>query len=149
MACLGAKNYDPTTAVTKGTAASAMAAFDTANARIAFVVPSSGRVWWRVKCTLHGATTMSQVLLGIMEGAAVKTKQSASAAPQGNLAATTLVPLEASGVIEGLTPGAALTYDAAWGIETFVASSLIKYGGPANATANNDFGALVFEIWEA
>ena len=149
MACLGAINYDPGTAVTKGTAASAMAAFDTTNARITFTVPASGRVLVRVKCQVHGATTFSSYLLGVMEGATVVFR----AAPMSGLAntavATAIVGLEVTGVISGLTPSSSKTYDAAWGCETFVTASLLKYGGPDSATANNAFGALTFEVWEA
>jgi hypothetical protein len=84
-----------------------------------------------------------------MNGASVV----ARVAPIGGLkttaVATAMVTQEATFVVPGLTPAASLTWDAAWGIETFVASSLIKYGGPDNATVNNAFGALQFEIWEA
>lgn len=149
MACLGAILYDPAVAVTKGSAASAMAAFDTTNARITFTVPASGKVLVRVGCVVHGATTFSTILLGVMEGSTVKGR----ACPIGGLkttaVATAMVWQEVSFVVPGLTPSAQLTWDAAWGIETFVASSLIKYGGPDNATGNNAFGALIFEIWEA
>jgi hypothetical protein len=149
MACLGAALYDPAVAVTKGAAASVMAAFDTTNARITFTVPPSGKVLSRVSCVVHGAITMSSFLLGILNGASVV----ARLAPIGGLVntavATALVRLEATFVITGLTPGASLTWDAAWGCETFVTSSLLKYGGPNNTTANDAFGALQFEVWEA
>lgn len=149
MACLGAVHYDPAVAVTKGAAASVLAAFDTTNARITFTVPTSGRVLVRIACVVHGATTMSSYLLGVLNGASVVGR----AAPIGGLlntaVATALLKLEATFVATGLTPGASLTWDAAWGCETFVASSLIKYGGPNDTTANNAFGGLVFEVWEA
>lgn len=149
MACLGAIAYDPSTAVTKGAAASVMAVFDTTNARISFTVPASGKVFVRVRCQLSGATTFSSYLLGVMEGSTVVFRS----APMGGLVntavATAIVPLEVTGVISGLTPGAAKTYDAAWGCETFVASSLLKYGGPNNTTASDAWGALIFEVWEA
>lgn len=149
MACLGAINYDPGTAVTKGTAASAMAAFDTTNARITFAVPASGRVLVRVKCQVHGATTFSSYLLGVMEGSTVVFRSAPMSGLANTAVATAIVGLEAVGVISGLTPAASKTYDAAWGCETFVASSLLKYGGPNDTTANNAFGALTFEVWEA
>ncbi len=38
---------------------------------------------------------------------------------------------------------------AAYGVETLVASTGLKYGGPNNTTANDAFGAFQFEIWEA
>jgi len=149
MACLGAVLYDPSTAATRGSAASAMAAFDTTNARITFTVPTSGRVLVRVCCPVHGATTYSTYLLGVMEGATVVGR----VAPIGGLKTTAvntaMVTQEATFVVPGLTPSASLTWDAAWGCETSVNNSLLKYGGPDNATANNAFGALIFEIWEA
>ena len=40
-----------------------------------------------------------------------------------------------------------LTWDAAYGVETAVAATGLKYGGPNNATANDAFGALIFEVW--
>lgn len=148
MQLLGAKLYDPNPAVSLGTAASAMAVFDTTNARISFTAPPSGYVRVVISCTIHGATTFSQILLGVLEGATVKGKVTPQVTLNGTALATTMMRARADFIVPGLTPGASLTWDAAWGIETFVASSLIKYGGPANATANNDFGALQFEIWD-
>jgi hypothetical protein len=98
---------------------------------------------------VHGATTFSTILLGVLEGATVKGRVCPIGGLKTTAVATAMITQEASFVVSGLTPGAALTWDAAWGIETFVASSLIKYGGPNNATANDAFGALVFEIWQA
>ena len=149
MACLGAILYDPVTAQTRGTAASAMAAFDTTNARIAFTVPASGRVLVRIVCVVHGATTFSTILLGVMSGATVVARVSPIGGLKTTAVATAMVTQEATFVVPYLTPGANLTWDAAWGIETFVTSSLIKYGGPNNTTANDAFGALQYEIWEA
>jgi len=149
MACLGAILYDPAVAVTKGTAASAMAAFDTTNARITFTVPSSGRVLVRIVCVVHGATTFSHILLGVMNGATVVGRVVPIGGLKSTAVATAMVTQEATFVVPGLTPAASLTWDAAWGIETFVTNSLIKYGGPDNSTANNAFGALIFEVWEA
>jgi hypothetical protein len=149
MACLGSVLYDPDPAVTKGTAASAMAAFDTANARITFTVPANGRVLVRVRCVVHGATTFSTILLGVMAGASVVKKVAPIGALKSTALATGQVVQEATFVVSGLTPAASLTWDAAWGIETFVASSLIKYGGPNNTTTNDAFGGLLFEVWEA
>jgi hypothetical protein len=149
MACLGAILYDPAVAVTKGTGASAMAAFDTTNARITFTVPASGRVLVRICCVVHGATTFSHILLGVLEGSTVKGRVVPIGGLKSTAVATAMVTQEATFVVPGLTPSASLTWDAAWGIETFVTSSLIKYGGPNDTTANNAFGALVFEVWEA
>lgn len=149
MACLGAILYDPAVAVTKGTAASAMAAFDTTNARITFTVPARGRVLVRVCCVVHGATTFSAFLLGVMNGATVVGRVSPIGGLKSTAIATAMVTQEATFVVSGLTPSASLTWDAAWGCETFVTASLLKYGGPNDTTANNAFGALQFEVWEA
>lgn len=149
MGCLGSILLDPATAQTRGTAASAMTAFDTTNARIAFTVPANGRVLVRLQCVVHGATTFSTILLGVMQGSTVLRRVAPIGALKNTAVATAQVTQEAVFVVSGLTPGANLTWDAAWGIETFVASSLIKYGGPNDATTNNAFGALLFEIWEA
>lgn len=148
MACLGAVLYDPGTAVTKGTAVSAMAAFDTTNARITFTAPASGRVLVRIQCVIHGATTFSAILLGVLEGSTVEGRVSPIGGLKATALATAMVTQEASFVVSDISAGSHI-YDAAWGIETFVASSLIKYGGPNDTTANNAFGALVFEIWDA
>lgn len=149
MACLGAVAYDPVAAVTKGTAASVMAAFDTTNARITFTVPSSGKVLIRIACPVHGATTFSTYLFGILEGSSVIVRSCPNGGLKTTAVATAMVMQESTFVISGLTPGGSKTYDAAWGCETFVASSLLKYGGPNDTTANNAFGALIFEVWEA
>jgi hypothetical protein len=144
---LAGTNYDPGTAATKGTAASALAAFDTTNLRLTFTVPSSGNVQVRILTVVSGATTASSILLGVLEGSTVRGRISPLGALPSGLAAGSHVVQEAVFVVTGLTPGASLTWDAAWGIETFVASSLIKYGGPNDATASNAFGATIFEIW--
>lgn len=126
-----------------------MAAFDTTNLRITFTVPASGRVLVRVQGTIHGAATFPQVLLGAMSGATVVGRTAPIGAPSGTALATTFMSVESLFAVTGLTPGASLTYDAAWGTETLVAATGIKYGGPNNTTANDAFGGLVFEIWEA
>jgi hypothetical protein len=147
MACLAAKAYDPAVSVSKATSALlAMTALDTVNLRLSVTVPANGRVLVRLKGVLHGATTVPQILLGVLEGSTVR----ARAAPDvsgGNLAATTLVAVEALIPITGLTPGA-VNWDAAYGVETIVASTGLKYGGPNDTTANNAFGAFIFEAWE-
>lgn len=149
MALLAGVNYDPATAVNKATTALlAMTALDTTNLRLNFTVPASGKVLVSLRGVLHGAATFPQILLGVLEGATVKGR----AAPMvggGNLAATTLLKAEAEFLVTGLTPGANLTWDAAYAVETLVASTGLKYGGPNNTTANDAFGGFAFEIWEA
>lgn len=148
MALLGAKMYDPTTAVSKATtAALAMTALDTTNLRISFTAPTNGAVLVRLQGTLHGATTFPQIMLGVMSGATVMGRVAPAGLPNGNLAATTFLTVEAVFVVPGLTGGSAQTWDAAYGVETVVASTGLKYGGPNNTTANDAFGAFLFEIW--
>lgn len=147
MNLLGAILYDPTTAVSKvTTAAIAMTAIDTTNLRLAITVPAHGKVRFRLSSTLHGATTMPQIMLGVMNGAAI-VGRIAPMFGATNIAATSLVKVEADFVSTGLTPGA-MNCDAAYGVETLVAATGLKYGGPNNTTANDAFGAFVFEAWD-
>jgi hypothetical protein len=69
-------------------------------------------------------------------------------APSGELAATTKVPVEALFVVSGLAAGSH-TFDAAYSVETAVASTGLKYGGPNDTTSDNAFGGFAFEIWSA
>lgn len=150
MSCLGSKVYDPATAVNKvTTAALAMTALDTTNLRIVFTVPASGRVFVRLMGTVHGATTFPTILLGVLEGATVIARVCPIGGLKTTAVATAMVTQEATFVIEGLTPSQQKTWDAAYGVETLVASTGLKYGGPNNATANDAFGAFIFEVWEA
>jgi hypothetical protein len=126
-----------------------MTALDTTNLRATFTVPASGRVLVRIQGCVHGATTFPQILLGVMDGSTVV----ARAAPIGGLKTTAvtsaMVTQEATFTVSGLTPSSSVTWDAAYGVEITVASTGLKYGGPNNATANNAFGALLFEVWAA
>lgn len=150
MGLLAGKNYDPAAAVTKATSALlAMTALDTTNLRLTFTVPASGAVLVRLRGTIHGATTMPSVLLGVLEGSTVICRQAPIGGLVNTAVATAMIGVEASFVVTGLTPGAAKTWDAAYGVETIVASTGIKYGGPNDTTANNAFGAFTFEVWSA
>lgn len=150
MALLAGTLYDPATAVSKATtAALAMTAIDTTNLRLTFTVPMSGRVLVRLQGTLHGATTFPQILLGVLEGATVKGRVAPGGLKQGTDLATTFLTVEGIFVVTGLSPAASLTWDAAYGVETVVASTGLKYGGPNNTTANDAFGGFTFEIWAA
>lgn len=145
---LGAAHYDPGSAVVKATdTLLAMTALDTTNLRVTFTVPESGRVMVRLAGVLHGAATLAQILLGVLEGSTVKGR-SAPSIGGGNLASTSLVKAESVFPVTGLTPGAQLTWDAAYSVETVVASTGLKYGGPNNATANDAFGGFIFEVWD-
>lgn len=148
MALLAGTLYDPSTAVTKNTtAALAMTALDTANLRLSFTAPANGAVLVRLNGTIHGATTFPQILLGVLEGSTVKGRVHPRAVIGGTNLATTMLDVEALFVVTGLTPGASLTWDAAYGVETLVAATGLKYGGPNDATANNAWGGFAFEIW--
>lgn len=149
MGILNATAYDPAAAVTKSTAALlAMTALDTANLRLTFTVPSTGRVLVHLRGTLHGAATYPQILLGILEGATVRARHTPLVTIGGTALATTSAKAESTFVVSGLTPAANLTWDAAYGVETLVAATGLKYGGPNNATANDAFGAFQFEVWD-
>jgi hypothetical protein len=147
MALLAAKHYDPAVAVTKATtAALAMTALDTTNLRLTFTAPANGRVLVRLAGVLHGAATVPQIMLGVLSGSTVMGR----AVPMlggGNLAATSLIAAEAMFVVTGLT--GSQTWDAAYGVETVVASTGLKYGGANDSTVNNSFGGFSFECWEA
>lgn len=148
MKLLASKLYDPATAVSKATtAALAMTALDTTNLRLTVTVPSHGYLHVRMRGVLHGATTVPQIMLGTLEGTTVRGR----AAPMlggGNIAATTLVKAEAEFTINGLTGGASIVLDAAYAVETVVAATGLKYGGPNNTTANDAFGGFSFEIYD-
>lgn len=150
MGLLAGAAYDPAVAVTKSTtAALAMTALDTTNLRLAFTAPANGTVMVRLQGTLHGAATFPQILLGVLEGATVKKRVAPAGLPNGNLAATTFLTVEALFLVTGLTPSASLTWDAAYGVETIVANTGLKYGGPNDTTVNNAWGAFLFEVWTA
>lgn len=147
MGILGAIAYDPASAVSKATDTRiAMTAFDTTNLRLTFTAPASGKVLVRIQCAVHGATTSPSILLGVLDGSTVKGR----IAPAGRIEsplATAFVLREVVFPVTGLTPAASYTWDAAYGVETEVASTAVKYGGPNNTTANDAFGAIIFEIW--
>jgi hypothetical protein len=146
---LAGKLYDPSTAVSKATtAALAMTAIDTTNLRLTFTVPASGIVRVRLGAVVHGATTFPSILLGVLEGSTVRGRLAPVQSLGNTAVATALVQVEADFLVTGLTPGASLSWDAAYGVETLVAATGLKYGGPNNATANDAFGGFFFEIWD-
>ena len=149
MALLAYKHYDPAVAVTKATnVALAMTALDTTNLRNTFLAPASGNVLVRMQFTVHGATTTPQMLMGVLNVTTVVARTTPRLNGM-NLTAATLVACEASCIVGGLTPEQSYSFDAAYGVETGVSSSAIKYGGPNTSTANNAFGGFSFEIWSA
>lgn len=149
MTLLAGVNYDPGTAVSKATtAALAMTALDTTNLRLTFNAPTNGKCLVRLQGVLHGATTFPQILLGVMSSTTVLGRQAPKVLLGGTALATTFAVAEALFLITGLTSGAAQTWDAAYGVETLVASTGLKYGGPNNTTANDAFGGFIFEVWD-
>ena len=148
MNLLAAKLYDPAVAVSKATSALlAMTAFDTTNLRLNVTVPAHGFVFFRMRCSLSGATTMPQVLLGVMNGATIVGRAVPQASLGGTALATTNVPLVAEFTVSGLTPGST-NFDAAYDVETLLAATNIHYGGPNDTTANNAWGGFLFEAWD-
>jgi hypothetical protein len=148
MKLLAAKLYDPAVAVVKNTtAALAMTALDTVNLRLAVTVPAHGMLRIRLMSVIHGAATYPSILLGAMNGATVIGRVAPVQSLGNTAVATALVNVEADFIVTGLAPGA-MNVDAAYGVETLVAATGLKYGGPNNAVANDAFGAFVFEIWD-
>lgn len=148
MACLGSVLYDPAVLATASTAtAIAMTAFDTTNARITFTAPANGIVLVKLRVARKGSATAAQVLMGVLEGMVVRGRQGPVAPGRGNAAAA-LSQSEVVFPITGLTGGASYTFDAAYGVEVAVAATQFGWGGPNDATANNSYGAISFEIWE-
>jgi hypothetical protein len=142
--------YDPSTAVSRATtAALAMTALDTTNLRHTFTVPASGRVLVRLRGVVHGANTYPQILLGVMNGSTVISRDHAIGGLKTTAVNTAQLAQESMFVVDGLTPGASLTWDAAYGVETPIASTGLKYGGPNDSSNNNAFGGFLYEIWEA
>lgn len=148
MNLLSAKLYDPASAGTKATTANlAMTAVDTTNLRSTVTVPAHGLVYVRMMCAIEGATTFPQILLGVMVGASVKARITPIVTLNGTALATTRAMAEAEFAISGLTPGSTV-FDAAYGVETAIASTNIKYGGPDDTTSDNAWGGFLFEIWD-
>lgn len=147
MSLLAAVHYDPAVAVSKSCAAAlAMTAFDTTNLRLGFTIPASGKVYAKIGCAIHGGAGFPQILLGILQGSTIITRRAAFGGLYGTAAATTILAVQAEFTLGGLTPGA-VNWDAAYDVETLMASSAVKYGGPNDATANNAFGGISFEVW--
>lgn len=147
MKLLASKLYDPGTAETKATSSLlALTAMDTTNLRNSFIIPSHGMVLVKMRGVIHGATTLPALLLGILDGSTIRGRI-APIQIFNTVPATGLISIEATFSMSGLTPGA-VSWDAAYGVETVVASSAIKYGGPNDTTGNNAFGGFLFEVWD-
>lgn len=152
MALLAATHYDPSTIATVSTAtAIAMTPLDATNLSLTFTAPPNGNVLVRLKGgALFGATTAAQILLGVMDhtGGTVRGRQSPMSGRTQGSATVGQLPLEASFLVTGLTPGSSNTWDAAYGVETVVASTTLRWGGPDNTTGGDAVGGFSFEIWE-
>jgi hypothetical protein len=148
--CLGAILYDPSTAASKATSSLlAMTALDTTNLRITFTAPQSGNVLVRMTGPVHGATTFSQVLFGVLDGSTVRARTQPLGGLKTTAVATAQLTLDGTALVTGLTPGGSYTWDAAYAVQTAVASTNIKYGGPNDTTTDNAWGGFGFSIWAA
>jgi hypothetical protein len=148
--------YNPGTAASVSTASLlAMTAVDTTNLRITFTVPASGKVLVRLALNHTGATTPPTALLGILQSTTVIARATAMADQRGGASGTGVdansqIVYEATWVIDGLTPAASLTWDAAYGIEVAAsAGGVFKWGGPNNTSGPNAWGVAIFEIYDA
>lgn len=142
--------YDPGTAATVSTASLlAMTAIDTTNLRLSFTVPASGKVLVRLRCSGTGSTSPATDYLGVLQASTVMGRQAAYGFLMGVANATDLCVLQSEFVVGGLTPAANLTWDAAYGVETPLALTVLAYGGPNDTTANNAYGGFAYEIWAA
>jgi hypothetical protein len=149
-ALLGSILYDPSGAVSKVTdGLLAMTAMDTANLRITFTAPASGKVLVRMRGVIHGATTFPMVLFGSMSGASVVGRTCPMGGLKTTAVATAQLAREGQFLVTGLTPGNSYTYDAAYAVQVLKASTGIKYGGPNNTTTDDAFGGFLFEVWTA
>ncbi len=151
MKLLAGTHYDPAGAVTKATSSLlAMTALDTTNLRLTFTVPSNGSVLVRMRGATMAGATSPQLLFGILDhtNSDVVKARAAPISGRGSGTATAQVGLSAAFIVTGLTPGASLTYDAAYGVEVLIASSVLKYGGANDTTANSAGGGFAFEIWD-
>lgn len=141
--------YDPSSSASFATtAAAAMTAMDTTNLRLTFTAPASGNVWVRMQGVQHGATTGAQILFGVLSGATVMGRQSPLSGRVQTNNATAHHARVAGFPVLGLTPSQSYSFDAAIGVETAVASTGVKYGGPNNTTTNDAFGGFSFEVWD-
>lgn len=150
MSLLAAKNYDPAVAVSKscGTVIP-MTALDTTNLRVTFTVPASGNVMVRLRGTTYGNAICPSILFGILEGTTIR----ARVAPTGTgvwyvSSYYGFQVLESTFTVTGLTAGASLTWDAAYGVE-YPTGDAIYYGGPDDSTQTTAYGAFIFEVWSA
>lgn len=151
MKLLAGTNYDPAGAVTKAASSLlAMTAIDTTNLRLTFTVPSNGSVLVRMRGVMGGAASTAMVLFGVLDhtNSDVVKVRIAPLCGKGASSTNQATALHASFVITGLTPGASLTYDAAYSVEVAVGSCVLRYGGANDTTVSNSGGGFAFEVWD-
>lgn len=146
--------YDPSSAATKSTASLlAMTAFDTSNLRITFTCPQgNGTVLGKIKTmTTKADSAQADILLGILDGATVKARQSAIGNNIDIAAIGNRQSQWAEFIISGLTPGTQYSFDAAYGVEIVGSGGTpnIYYGGPNNTSGGDGYGAIGYELWDA
>lgn len=150
MKLLAGTLYDPSSRVQKATSSLlAMTAIDTSNLRLTFTAPSNGIVQVHLRGTIRGATTTPQVMLGVLDGSTVKGRmhgiQGRTTFPAN---ANSLQASSATFLVTGLTPGTSYTWDAAYAVQAVVASTNLEYGGPNNATGNDNACGFAFYIFD-
>lgn len=155
---LAAKMYDPASAASHATSSlTAMTALDTTNLRLTFTTAASGpgstTVLVRIRGgSIQGATGTPGLLFGVLDGSTIKGRVPNFIAGQninGTATATMQRTVNASFVVNGLTANTSYTWDLAMSVDFLVASSVFRYGGPNNTTADDAWGGLAFEVWKA
>lgn len=153
---LAAKMYDPASAASHATSSlTAMTALDTTNLRLAFTTPASGpgsaNVLVRIRGgSYQGATGTPGCLFGVLDGATIKGRVPVANGQliNGTATATMQRPISCSFVVP-VSPSTSYTWDLAMGVDFVVASSVFRYGGPNDTTADNCWGGLAYEVWKA
>lgn len=119
-------------------------------AQVTFTAPANGIVQCRMRGCIHGVASTPAILFGAKEITPSAGTLRGRIVPLGakvTSANTVLHVREGLWIVSGLTPGNSYTWQAAMGVETLVASSALKWGGPNDAVTNNAFGQLIFEVW--
>lgn len=144
---LAGKSYDPAVAATASTASNiAMTAFDTTNLRLTFTAPANGSVLVRIRCTCAGSTsTMPGLMLGVLSGSTVIARQWPLNLEAALATTTSFGSSEALFTVTGIV--GSQTWDAAYAVQNFAASTNIAYGGPNDAVGADAWGGFQFEIY--
>jgi hypothetical protein len=143
--CLATVLYDPAAAVSKSTAtAIVMTALDTTNLR--HTITATNYMEARMTCVIHGASSQPGFLMGILEGSTIRGRMGTHGGPKGGTSSAAHQVIECMIPLVGLA--GSVTLDAAYAVDTAVASSAIKYGGPNDTTVNNAFGGFLLELWD-